>query len=88
MFLKKMMLMMQSAKSKTSKNSRMADDDQEKSEVAPNLSDLRSMLVELQCSVNNILRDNEEKERNVGAEIISGYSRPRISKDERISLAT
>ena len=42
---------------KTSEN--MADNDnQEKSEVEPTLSDLRGMLVVLQCSVNNILSDN------------------------------
>ena len=45
---------------KTSKN--MADNDlyQEKSEVEPTLSDLRGMLVVLQCSVNNILSDNQK----------------------------
>ena len=43
---------------KTSEN--MADNDnQEKSEVEPTLSDLRGMLVLLQCSVNNILSDNQ-----------------------------
>ena len=44
---------------KTSEN--MADNDnQEKSEVEPTLSDLRGMLVVLQCSVNNILSDNQK----------------------------
>ena len=44
---------------KTSEN--MADNDnQEKSEVEPTLSDLCGMLVVLQCSVNNILSDNQK----------------------------
>lgn len=47
---------------KTSEN--MADNDnQEKSEVEPTLSDLRSMLVVLQCSVNNILLNNKNLKR-------------------------
>ena len=66
----------------------MADnDDQEKSEVEPTLPELRSMLVVLQCSVNNILLDNQKLKDYVGVETISGHSRPRISKDERISVS-
>ena len=71
---------------KTSEN--MADNDnQEKSEVEPTLLDLRGMLVVLQCSVckQHSKRQSKTARRNVGAKIISGYSRPRISKDERIS---
>ena len=51
---------------KTSEN--MADnDDQEKSEVEPTLSQLRSMLVVLQCSVNNILLDNQKLKEEMSA---------------------
>ena len=67
---------------KTSEN--MADNDnQEKSEVEPTLSDLRGMLVVLQCSVDNILNDNQKLHEEMS--VISGYSRPQILKDERIS---
>ena len=46
----------------------MADNDnQEKSEVAPTLSDLRGMLVVLQCSVNNILSDNQKLHEEMSA---------------------
>ena len=51
---------------KTSEN--MADNDnQEKSEVEPTLSELRSMLVVLQCSVNNILLDSQKLKEEMSA---------------------
>ena len=45
----------------------MADnDDQEKYEVEPTLLDLRGMLVVLQCSVNNILSNNQKLKEEMG----------------------
>ena len=55
---------------KTSEN--IADNDnQEKSEVEPTSSDLRSMLVVLQCSVNNSLSDNQKLHDEMSAQKLS-----------------
>ena len=61
---------------KTSEN--MADNDnQEKCEVEPTLSDLRGMLVVLQCSVNNILSANQKLHEEMSALKLSVDTRGR-----------